>query len=191
MSVSIARPAATVVVARDLPGGGGFDVLMLRRNDKAAFMGGAYVFPGGRVDDNDAAPSGLASANAGGRHFADLEPAAEWAYRTAAARELEEEAAVRIDPLALVPMAHWVTPEVETRRYDTRFFVIRMPGGQDARHDGDETTALAWLTPEGAITRCLQGEIMLPPPTWVTLKRMIGIGSVNNLLGDLSSASYD
>ena len=53
MSVSTARPAATVVVARDRPDNDGFDVLMLRRNDKVAFMGGAYVFPGGRVDEGD------------------------------------------------------------------------------------------------------------------------------------------
>jgi 8-oxo-dGTP pyrophosphatase MutT (NUDIX family) len=183
MSVSTARPAATVVVARDRDDRSAFDVLMLRRNDKVAFMGGAYVFPGGRVDERDAAP-GEDRLPAGGprRRFADLAAVEEWSYRTAAARELEEEAAVRIDPLDLVPLAHWVTPEVETRRYDTRFFVIRMPVGQKARHDGDETTALAWLTPRDAIRQCVQGEIMLPPPTWTTLKRMSGLTSVAALL---------
>ena len=181
MPASTARPAATVVVARDLAGGRGFDVLMLRRNDKVAFMGGAYVFPGGRVDDRDASPDNLAVTQSG-RRFPDLAPAEEWSYRTAAARELQEEASVRIAPAELVPMAHWVTPEVETRRYDTRFFAIRMPQGQEARHDGDETTALAWLTPADAMTRCLAGEIMLPPPTWTTLKRMAGLGSVADLL---------
>ena len=103
-------------------------------------------------------------------------------YRTAAAREMQEEASVRIDPADLVPMAHWVTPEVETRRYDTRFFAIRMPEGQEARHDGDETTALAWLTPDEALERCRAGEIMLPPPTWITLKRMSALGSVADML---------
>jgi 8-oxo-dGTP pyrophosphatase MutT (NUDIX family) len=181
MTVSTARPAATVVVARDRPDGRGFDVLMLRRNDKAAFMGGAYVFPGGRVDDGDAGPADSAPRDAS-RRFADLTPQEEWSYRTAAARELEEEAAVRIQPLDLVPMAHWVTPEVETRRYDTRFFAVRMPEGQEARHDGDETTALAWLTPSDALVRCRQGEIMLPPPTWTTLTRMVGMRTVTDLL---------
>jgi 8-oxo-dGTP pyrophosphatase MutT (NUDIX family) len=181
MAPSTPRPAATVVVARDRSNGTGFDVLMLRRNDKVAFMGGAYVFPGGRVDDRDAAANGTAFAETS-RRFEDLAPAEEWSYRIAAAREVEEEAAVIVDPAALVPIAHWVTPEVETRRYDTRFFVTRMPGGQHARHDGDETTALAWLTPDEAITRCLDGEIMLPPPTWITLKRMSGLASVDDLL---------
>ena len=145
---------------------------MLRRNDKAAFMGGAYVFPGGRVDDRDASSSEPAERTVGAARFADLTADEEWAYRVAAARELDEEAAVRIRPLDLVPLAHWVTPDVETRRYDTRFFAVRMPEGQDARHDGDETTALAWLTAADAIARGLEGAIMLPPPTWTTLKRM-------------------
>lgn len=180
MAPSIARPAATVVVARDVDGGRGFDVLMLRRNDKIAFMGGAHVFPGGRVDDSDASSSTAAAATT--RRFADLSAADEWSYRMAAVREVAEEASVQIEPATLVPMAHWVTPEVETRRYDTRFFVTRMPGGQVARHDGDEATALAWLTPADAIARCLAGEIMLPPPTWTTLKRMTTLGSVDELL---------
>ena len=149
------RPAATVIVVRDATDG--FEVLMVRRNDHVAFMAGAYVFPGGRVDDHEL-------AQAAGDETA--------AYRLAAVRELEEEAAVRVEPSDLVMIAHWVTPEIEIRRYDTRFFLVRMPEGQQARHDEGETTELAWMTPREAIARCERGEIMLPPPTWTTLKRM-------------------
>jgi 8-oxo-dGTP pyrophosphatase MutT (NUDIX family) len=46
------RPAATVLAVRDGPDG--FQVLMLRRNLKSDFVGGAYVFPGGGLDANDA-----------------------------------------------------------------------------------------------------------------------------------------
>jgi 8-oxo-dGTP pyrophosphatase MutT (NUDIX family) len=46
------RPAATVILVRDAPGGG-FETLMLRRTNDAAFAGGMYVFPGGRVDSDD------------------------------------------------------------------------------------------------------------------------------------------
>jgi 8-oxo-dGTP pyrophosphatase MutT (NUDIX family) len=155
MTVATPRPAATVVVVREAADG--FEVLMVRRNDKVAFMAGAYVFPGGRVDDRE-------QAEAGGDPMA--------AYRLAAVRELEEEAGVLVNAADLVPIAHWVTPEVEIRRYDTRFFLVRLPDGQEARHDQSETTALAWLTPRDAIERCERGEIMLPPPTWTTLKRM-------------------
>jgi 8-oxo-dGTP pyrophosphatase MutT (NUDIX family) len=153
--IATPRPAATVVVVREASAG--FDVLMVRRNDQVAFMAGAYVFPGGRVDD------------------AEIEQAAgdeALSYRLAAVRELQEEAAVLVDPSDLVLIAHWVTPESESRRYDTRFFLVRMPDGQDARHDAGETTELAWMTPREAIERCERGEIMLPPPTWTTLKRM-------------------
>ena len=46
-----------------------------------------------------------------------------------------------------MPFAHWVTPEIEIRRYDTRFFLARMPEGQTPKHDEGETTALEWLSP--------------------------------------------
>ncbi len=157
MTIAPLRLAATVVIVRDTPASPGFEVLMVRRNEKMAFMAGAYVFPGGRVDDDD-----LARANG--------DPAE--AYRLAAVREVQEEAGVVVDPSQLILIAHWVTPEIETRRYDTRFFLVRMPEGQHAQHDAGETTEHAWLSPLEAINSCLRGEIMLPPPTWTTLKRM-------------------
>src|SRR5687767_1200021 len=150
------RPAATVIVLREGPSprsrhaehddsslrtGHPFEILMVRRNDKVAFMAGSYVFPGGRVDDGDR-PS--ASAPLPRATFRDLSDADEAAYRAAAVRELEEEANVRITIDDLHPFAHWVTPEIEIRRYDTRFFLARMPPGQVAKHDEGETTALEW-----------------------------------------------
>jgi 8-oxo-dGTP pyrophosphatase MutT (NUDIX family) len=45
------RPAASVILARDTAPG--FEILMLRRTAQAAFAGGMYVFPGGRVDGDD------------------------------------------------------------------------------------------------------------------------------------------
>ena len=166
MTTNIARPAATVIVVREAAGPDGFEVLMVQRNDRVAFMAGAYVFPGGSVDAADVA-----------RAQGD----ATQAFRIAAVREMQEEAGVTIDPAALILIAHWVTPEIEIRRYDTRFFLVRMPDGQQARHDASETTALAWLSPRDAIERCLRGEIMLPPPTWTMLKRMQRHGTPDEL----------
>jgi 8-oxo-dGTP pyrophosphatase MutT (NUDIX family) len=164
MTAATLRPAATVIVVRAAVEG--FEVLMVRRNDTVAFMAGAYVFPGGRVDDAD-------MAHAGGDD--------QLAYRIAAVRELKEEASVDVAVEDLVLIAHWVTPEIEIRRYDTRFFLVRLPEGQQARHDESETTELAWLTPAQAIARCERGEIMLPPPTWTTLKRMQRHASLDEL----------
>ena len=113
MTIAPLRPASTVVVVRDTPGSDGFEILMVRRNDKVAFMAGAYVFPGGRVDDEDLA---LAEGDTAQAH------------RVAAVREVQEEAGVVVDPAQLILIAHWVTPEIEIRRFDTRFFLVRMPG---------------------------------------------------------------
>jgi hypothetical protein len=94
---------------------------------------------------------------------------------------------VRLALDAVVPFAHWVTPEVETRRFDTRFLMARMPAGQEASHDEGETTALEWLPPATAVSRAVQGGILLPPPTWSTLARLARFGSVDEALQWASS----
>ena len=149
-----------------------FEVLLVRRNDRVAFMAGAFVFPGGRVDAADHAPPPVPASLEGQRRFADLSAQEEAAYRRAAARELLEEASLTVDAGALIPIGHWVTPDIEIRRYDTRFFLTMLPPGQEARHDEGETTEIAWNTPADALARCRDGEIMLPPPTWTTLRQL-------------------
>lgn len=166
------KPAATVVVLREADSPP-FEILMVKRHDTVAFMAGAYVFPGGRVDNADtAAAASLADAFLTESRFPDLTAEQEVAFRIAAVRELSEEAHVTVDMRDIIPFAHWVTPEVETRRYDARFFLVRMPDGQEPRHDERETTDLVWVTPLDAIQRCESNVIMLPPPTWTTLKRL-------------------
>lgn len=163
------RAASTVVVLRP-SAAGPFDVLLVRRNDRVAFMAGAFVFPGGRVDDDDRAGRHQARFLTDAPRFADLSPVDELPFRVAAVRELDEEAGLRVGLDDLIPIAHWVTPEIEIRRYDTRFFLTVGPQGQEARHDGGETTELLWTAPAEATARCRRGEIMLPPPTWTTLR---------------------
>ena len=46
------RDSATVILLRDRPGGP-YEVFLMRRHRKQAFMGGAHVFPGGSLDDDD------------------------------------------------------------------------------------------------------------------------------------------
>lgn len=175
-NIAAARPAATVIVLRH---GDPFEILMVRRNDKVAFMAGSFVFPGGRVDDSDQPPAGerLPAAT-----FPDLSDVDEAAYRMAAVRELEEEAGVYITVNDLHPFAHWVTPEIETRRFDTRFFLARMPEGQNAIHDGGEMTALEWLSPHEAIARFERRELLLPPPTWTSIRQLAKRTSIDDVL---------
>lgn len=72
----------------------------------------------------------------------------------------------------LVPCARWVTPPNEVRRFDTWFFLARVPEGQSAAHDDQESMASAWMTPPAAIAACIAGDINLPPPTWATLREL-------------------
>ena len=85
-----AAPAATVVCLRD--GAAGLEVLLGRRSSKLAFHGGAWVFPGGRIDPEDY-PGGVVSEDPDAVHTA---------ARTAAAREAMEEAGLVVDPDSLV-----------------------------------------------------------------------------------------
>jgi 8-oxo-dGTP pyrophosphatase MutT (NUDIX family) len=178
--IAPARPASTVIVMREAADATApFELLMVRRNDTVAFMAGSFVFPGGRVDDFDRPRDGETLSPA---TFVDLTPAEEAAYRRAAVRELQEEANVTITVDDLYPFAHWVTPEIETRRYDTRFFLARMPHGQDARHDEGETTALEWLSPAAAIGRFERRELLLPPPTWTSIRQLASRTSIDDAI---------
>jgi 8-oxo-dGTP pyrophosphatase MutT (NUDIX family) len=175
-NIAPARPASTVIVLRDAKP---FEILMVRRNDTVAFMAGSYVFPGGRVDAGDRPPKGERLAPA---TYPDLSDVEEAAYRMAAVRELQEEANVYLTVTDLHPYAHWVTPEIETRRYDTRFFVARMPAGQEAKHDESETTALEWLSPQEAIARFERREMLLPPPTWTSIRQLGKRSSIDDVI---------
>jgi 8-oxo-dGTP pyrophosphatase MutT (NUDIX family) len=221
------RPASTVVVLRDSPRGP--EVFMVRRHEGTAFMGGAHVFPGGRVDASDREGDaswceGIAHAV---RQLAEMDAAEAVSYHVAAARELFEEAGVllasdhtgaivsladhdaharfksyrddvhdgrltlravvererlrlRLD--ALVLFAHWVTPPIDTRQFDTRFFMTRVPPNQTPAHDDSETTHSTWLTPADAIGQAAGDVIVLPPPTWTTLRELETFTSVEGAL---------
>ena len=71
--IAAARPASTVIVLRP---GVPFEILMVRRNDKVAFMAGSYVFPGGRVDDGDRPAAGAQLPRATFRDLSDADEAA-------------------------------------------------------------------------------------------------------------------
>lgn len=68
---------------------------------------------------------------------------------------------------------HWITPALRTRRYDTRFFLAFMPRGQECTPDHTETTHGLWISPEDGLLGNLRGEILLSPPTLVTLHELL------------------
>jgi 8-oxo-dGTP pyrophosphatase MutT (NUDIX family) len=82
----------------------------------------------------------------------------------------------------LRPWAHWITPEVEPRRYDTRFFVAALPDGQRTRDVGGEADRVVWLRPRAALDAYEAGQIGLMPPTAFTLMEMSAFDSVADVL---------
>jgi len=89
----VPRPAATITIVRDLSAG--FEVLMMQRNLNSGFMAGAYVFPGGAIDEEDRHPTlyglcaGLDDAEASRKLGVDRDGLAYW---VGAIRECFEEA---------------------------------------------------------------------------------------------------
>jgi 8-oxo-dGTP pyrophosphatase MutT (NUDIX family) len=72
----------------------------------------------------------------------------------------------------LRPFAHWITPPVEPRRYDTKFFVAALPVGQEARHVSGEADEASWLTPSAALAELSAGARPMLPPTTHTLGQL-------------------
>ena len=146
------RQAATVIVLRG--GAERLEVLLVRRNPEARFMGGAWVFPGGAVDGDED-------------------------HRVAGVREVAEEAGVDLpDPAALVLFSRWITPPQVTIRFDTLFYLVAAPAGAQPRPDGGETVDARWYEPQAA----LDGDIELVFPTIKTLEALARFSSADELL---------
>jgi len=82
----------------------------------------------------------------------------------------------------LRPWSRWVTPVTEERRYDTRFFAAALPPGQQARDISGEADRAGWFRPGEALAAARRGEIMLLPPTAVTLGELAACGDVATAL---------
>jgi 8-oxo-dGTP pyrophosphatase MutT (NUDIX family) len=158
-----AAPAATVVVLRD---GNGLEVLLGRRSSNLAFHGGAWVFPGGRIDPDDY-----------GGALDDLEAAA----RRAAVREAREEAGIDVVAATLVHVSNWTTPEISPKRFATWFFAGPVAGGNEIA-DGYETEKLQWFRPQEALDARAAGEIELAPPQYVTLLDLLPFALVDDAM---------
>jgi len=145
--------AATVVLLREASDS--FEVLLMQRAEQLAFHGGAWVFPGGRVDPGDGGEGdALRSAMRAG------------------ARETHEEAGVVIDHEALIPFSHWTTPPGRSRRFATWFFATQLARDASVRVDGSEMRDHRWLRPADALVAHAQRQLELPPPTFVTLTEL-------------------
>jgi 8-oxo-dGTP pyrophosphatase MutT (NUDIX family) len=150
------RQAATVILLRG--GDTKLEVLLVRRNPAARFMGGAWVFPGGAVDASED-------------------------HAAAGVREVAEESGVTLpDPAALVRFSRWITPAEVRIRFDTHFFLVAAPADAEPRPDGGETVDLGWYAPRAALDAGESGEIDLVFPTIKTLEQLAAFVTADELL---------
>ncbi|NPU84245.1 MAG: NUDIX hydrolase [Syntrophaceae bacterium] len=226
------RDAATVIIVRNSERGQS-EIFLMRRHSNQSFMGGAYVFPGGRLDETDCDPAfhpfidGLAVGDAG-RFLQEPDLPGETALGlcVAAIRETFEEAGVLLarsgsgEPIdfadagtadrfiahrrslnerkttfielgrrenlrfsmdRLIPFSHWITPDIESKRFDTRFFLAWLPDGQVPVHDNRELVESRWLTPEEALRLHERKEILLMPPTLKSMEELSACRTADEL----------
>ena len=159
----VAVAAATVVLVRDAADRAeGIEVLLARRSSKIFFAGGAWVFPGGRIDAEDHGPEFA------GDHFDESHEDFLDVARRACVREAAEEADAVISADDLVFMSHWTPPLEAPKRFSTYFFMGPAPT-ETLTADGGEIHELEWMRPADAMRRRNEGEIELIPPTFITL----------------------
>jgi recombination protein RecT len=159
------RPSATVLVMR---GTKPWELLLMRRPGGADFAPGAYVFPGGTVHAQDAEwgdqiraaavrelfeEMGVLLARKGGRFARAADVAQIGGMIDSGLGFATALKAARLEPAfdRLVFLARWVTPVQLRRRFDARFFLARMPAGQDVSAEADEVTDWMWISPEKAL----------------------------------------
>jgi 8-oxo-dGTP pyrophosphatase MutT (NUDIX family) len=155
--------AASAIILRDTPKGP--EVLLLRRNPNARFMGGAWVFPGGAVHADDGE--------------------AEAAPVRAALRETEEEAGITLpDTDELIPFSRWITPAQVKIRFDTWFFLARAPEEDVPTVDAAEVVDARWLRPVDALEQYARDELLLVFPTIKHLEELAKFESVDDAVAN-------
>jgi 8-oxo-dGTP pyrophosphatase MutT (NUDIX family) len=220
--------SASVVLLRD--SAQGMQVLLLRRHQASNVLGGAYVFPGGKLDPEDQDPDLLSqlSQDAATLHQRlaepELNPQRAAGLFVAAIREAFEECRILLGQTgadtpdlqalqnalasgqswsqafqngslqlhtdALVPWTRWITPRqasVTSKRFDTRFFITRVPEGQTAEHDNHETTETLWTTPREALIRYWDHQIELAPPQIMGLVQLARHPNTHSALAEAQS----
>jgi 8-oxo-dGTP pyrophosphatase MutT (NUDIX family) len=157
---STAALAASVVLLCDSRNG--LATYLLHRHAQMPFAPSTVAFPGGRVDPVDYdGPDTI---------------------RRCAIRETAEETGVVLTQPDLHPWAHWITPEIEPRRYDTWFFVAAVPDDLQAADISGETDRAEWSSPREALAAERSGVIRLLPPTMSILIELADLASVDDVI---------
>lgn len=133
-----------------------FQVFVLKRQNRGGFLRDALVFPGGIVEPVD--------------HENGQDP-----LIAAAVRETQEETGLVIDKNSLTRFSWWLTPVSEKRRFDTHFFIAPYPKGQEAVINKAEAEWGRLMTPSEILALHERNEVLLMPPTLLTLELIAGL----------------
>lgn len=199
-----AIPAATLVLVREAASGPP-ELLMVERAGGMAFAAGAWVFPGGRIDEADralGAAAGIDPAAIAAIRETIEETAVPVALTTmpdaAQARDLQDALVAEgsfadllarhgltLDAAALTPFARWVPKFHAVRRFDTLFYVARCPDGDwPPRVIEGECSGAAWMSAAELLERDARGEARLIFPTRRNLERLAQHGSFEAIRAD-------
>lgn len=159
--------ACTVVLLRD--GDAGLETLLLERPHTSRAFAGAWVFPGGKVDDAD-------RLDGNGTLVDDFTAA-----QRAGLREAEEETGQRLSAADLVWLSQWTPMQSLPRRFRT-WFMLAQARSAIVVLNPEEHSTFVWLAPAEALARHARGEMTLVPPTWVTLHHLTAMNTVSQAL---------
>lgn len=179
---------------------------MVRRGRSARFLGGAWVFPGGVVDEVDGGELARSVVSggpgeeerrwvaAGLRELAEevdiwittepLPARPEGRLRGAAVYEELRRLGARFDAGRAAYFANWITPTTIPLRFDTRFYAVAVAEAAVPDPDPEELDAAEWLEPAAGLEQARAGERTVPFPTKKTLQHLAGFSTADEVLAD-------
>ena len=131
-------------------------------------QGGQTLVPGPRLKQLDAYREPLNKGELGIRDFLQKE-------------------SLRLACDQLVPFAHWITPEMMPKRFDTRFYLARAPEDHLALHDGQESVDSLWLSPQAALEGAKKGTYTIIFPTRVNIELLAQSPTTEGALADAAA----
>ena len=204
-----AIPAATLVLVRDMATGPP-QLLMVERAATMAFAAGALVFPGGRIDPEDAELGEALGLLHGGAIVAAiretieetavpvaLDPLPEPAHALDLQRDLLggmslsamlDQHRLSLVPSALTLFARWLPKSHAVRRFDTLFFIAAAPPGDWHPNVGErENRSAEWVTAQDVLDRDRTGTANLIFPTRVNLHRLARHSGIADGIADAAA----
>lgn len=195
---AVPKDAAAIILLRHNTDPQTPEVYWVKRSDKLAFLGGYHAFPGGQIDAGDAevdvrnSPDAATAAMISGAARELFEELGVLAARGGEALTKGQRASLlddlesgRMSWPALLKhyelyldandftfVGRWVTPPFNARRFDTWFFLVNCPRGQEPYLTAGELQAGEWIRANEAYERWLGDQVVAVPPTLHALRTL-------------------